>query len=76
MPVFWGDLGVTIMRLDPQGTLTLVAGGGRLTTPGVPALEYGLASVLGLAINPFTGDLLIASSDGKVFVIRGVAEPG
>ena len=73
--VAWGDLGVTIMRLDPAGVLTLIAGGGRTLTPGGPALEFSLPDIIGLAIDHTDGALLICSSDGKVYRVPGVATP-
>lgn len=73
--VAWGDLGVTIMRLDSAGVLTIVAGGGRDLTPGGPALDFALPDIIGLAIDPTTGALLICSSDGKVYRVPGVAAP-
>jgi len=57
MPVYWGDLGTTIMRLDPTGAMTLVAGGGESLVAGVPALDFVLPDILGLAIDPLTGAL-------------------
>lgn len=74
-PVFWGDLGTMIMRMDPSGQLTPVAGGGRSTEAGVPPLDFALPDILGLAINPFDGALLIAGSDSKVYRIPLVAPP-
>lgn len=73
--VAWGDLGVTIMRLDSVGVLTLVAGGGRTLTPGGPALEFALPDIIGLAINPTDGALIICGSDSKVYRVPGVATP-
>jgi len=73
--VFWGDRGHMVMRLDPTGVLTPVAGGGSSSAPGVDALEFALPDVLGLAIDPRTGALLICGSDGKVWRVSGVAVP-
>lgn len=73
--VAWGDLGVTIMRLDSAGVLTLVAGGGRDLTPGGPALAFSLPDIIGLAIDPTSGALIICGSDGKVYRVPGVATP-
>jgi hypothetical protein len=72
-PVFWGDRGTTIMQLAPDGTMTLVAGGGKSATPGVDATDFVLPDVLGLAINSYNGSLLICGSDGKVYSVAGVA---
>ena len=72
-PVFWGDRGTTIMELAPDGVMTLVAGGGKSTTPGGDATDFVLPDVLGLAINYFDGSLLICGSDGKVYSVAGVA---
>jgi sugar lactone lactonase YvrE len=74
-PVFWGDHGRMIMRLDPTGTMTRVAGGGTSTAAGVPATDFILPDVLGLAINPLNGDLVICGSDSKVYAVRGVTGP-
>ena len=73
--VAWGDLGVTVMRLDSAGLLTLVAGGGRDLSPGGPALDFAMPDIIGLAIDPTTGALLICSSDSKVYRVPGVAAP-
>jgi len=75
MPVYRGDLGTTIMRLDPTGAMTLVAGGGESLVAGVPALDFVLPDILGLAIDPLTGALLICGSDSKVYRVPGVAAP-
>lgn len=72
-PVFWGDRGTTVMQLAPDGTMTLVAGGGNSDTAGDDATDFSLPDVLGLAINPFDGSLLICGSDGKVYSVSGVA---
>lgn len=73
--VFWGDRGHLVMRLDPTGILTLVAGGGRSTEAGVGAFEFALPDVLGLALDQGTGALLICGSDGKVWRVPGVGAP-
>jgi sugar lactone lactonase YvrE len=73
-PVFWGDLGTTIMRMDPKGAMTRVAGGGSQGA-GASPLDFSLPDVLGLAIEPHTGALLICGSDGRVYQIAGVATP-
>lgn len=73
--VAWGDIGVTIMRLDADGVLTLVAGGGRDLVPGGPALDFSLPDIIGLAIDPTGGALIICSSDSKVYRVPGVATP-
>lgn len=73
--VFWGDRGHIIMRLDPTGALTPVAGGGSTATPGVDAFDFALPDVLGLSIDASTGALLICGADGKVWRIPGVAAP-
>ncbi|MEX2547936.1 MAG: hypothetical protein WD830_09145, partial [Chloroflexota bacterium] len=73
--VFWGDRGHMIMRLDPAGALTPVAGGGPTSAPGVDAFDFALPDVLGLAIDAASGALLICGSDGKVWRVPGVAAP-
>jgi DNA-binding beta-propeller fold protein YncE len=75
-PVFWGDLGPTIMRLDPLGTMTRIVGGGRLSEPGVAALDFALPDVLGLSVDYSTDALLISGSDGRVYRIQGVISSG
>lgn len=72
-PVFYGDLGLTIMRLDATGAMTRVAGGGRLSQVGVSALDFALPDVLGLAIDRATGDLFICGSDGRIYRVPAAA---
>jgi hypothetical protein len=72
-PVFYGDLGPNIMRLDQAGAMTRVAGGGRSTALGSAPLDWQLPDVLGLAINRVNGDLYVCGSDGQVHVAPGVA---
>jgi len=67
IPVFYSDLGLVIMRLDSAGTMTRIAGGGQLAQGGVTALELKLPDVYGLAIDPASGDLLICTSDSRVY---------
>ena len=74
-PVFWGDEGTTIMRLAPDGTMTKIAGGGTSATADGDPLDFSLPDILGLAINPFDGSLLICGSDGRVYSVSGVATP-
>jgi sugar lactone lactonase YvrE len=69
LPVFWGDLGLTVERIDPTGEPTLLAGGGASHTPGVAPLEFAFLDVLALAVNPTTGDVLFCSPDGVVYSI-------
>ena len=75
LPVFFLDTGQMVMRMDPAGNLSIVAGGGTSSDIGVPATEFRLPSVEALAIEPSTGALLIASNDGRVYRIPGVATP-
>jgi len=75
LPVFYTNLGTLIMRLDPAGTMTRVAGGGESESAGVPSSELLLPSVEALEINPFTGALLIGVGDGRVLSIPDVATP-
>jgi sugar lactone lactonase YvrE len=73
---FWGDRGPVIERLDPAtGKLTLIVGGGPDSSPGVAPTEFALGDVLGIAIDPVTGDLLFCQSDTKVYRVNGVAPP-
>ena len=67
LPVFWGDLGLTLERLDPSGQLTLVAGGGTTTAGGVAPLDFAFGDILCLATDPSTGDVLACSPDGVVY---------
>jgi serine/threonine-protein kinase len=69
-PVFWGDLGPTIMRLEPSGAMTRVLGGGQLSAPGTPALDFALADPLGLAV--VDDALLVCAADGRVYRVPGV----
>jgi sugar lactone lactonase YvrE len=72
-PVFYADLGLTIMRLDSVGVMTRVAGGGQLSDAGVPALDFALSDVVGMAIDRATGDLYICAYGGKVYRVAGAA---
>lgn len=72
-PVFYADIGLTIMRLDATGAMTRVAGGGLSSNIGVSALDFALSEVIGLAIDPATGDLYICAAGG--FVYRVPAAP-
>jgi sugar lactone lactonase YvrE len=72
-PVFWGDRGTIVMRLGPQGDMTPIAGGGSSATAGVAATNFILPDVLGLAVDPASGDLAIAGSDGKIYRVADVA---
>jgi sugar lactone lactonase YvrE len=75
MPVFYNDLGTTIMRLDPAGTLTRVAGGGRAGSTSTAPWEIVLSAVDCLEIDPFTGALLICQQQGTILAVPEVAEP-
>ncbi len=75
IPVFFTDRGQMVMRVDPTGHLSIVAGGGTSSDIGVAATDFRLPSVEALAIEPTTGALLIASNDGRVYRIPGVATP-
>lgn len=74
-PILWGDIGPTIMRLEPSGIMTRVLGGGRLSGPGTAPLDFAMPDVLGLAIDQFSGDMLVAASDGRVYRVPGVGTP-
>lgn len=67
LPVFWGDKGLTLERLDPSGQLTLVAGGGTTTAAGVAPLDFAFRDILCLATDPASGDVLVCSPDGAVY---------
>jgi hypothetical protein len=73
VPVFYADLGLIIMHLDPTGAMTRIAGGGQLAQAGVSPLELKLPDVYGLAVDPTNGDLYICSSDGRVYRVSGAA---
>ena len=75
IPVFFTDKGQVVMRVDPTGNISIVAGGGTSSDIGGPATDFRLPSVEALAIEPTTGALLIASNDGRVFRVPGVATP-
>jgi sugar lactone lactonase YvrE len=70
LPVFWGNMGLTLMRLDATDALTLLAGGGA-GGPGSPPLQFALPDVLCIVPNPQTGDLLLCGSDGKIYNVPG-----
>jgi sugar lactone lactonase YvrE len=72
LPVFWGNMGLTLMRLDASDALTLLAGGGT-GSAGSPPLQFALPDVLCLVPNPQTGDLLLCGSDGRIYNIPGAA---
>jgi len=72
LPVFYNHPGTMIMRLDPSGTMTRVAGGGTSDVAGVPPSDLRLPAVEALEIDPFTGALLICVQDGRVFSIPDV----
>ena len=74
LPVFYNNLGTLVMRLDPAGNMTRIAGGGTSPDADVPALDLQLPSIEALEIDPFTGALLIGVQDGRVFSIPGVAQ--
>ena len=75
LPVFFTDKGQMVMRADPAGHLTIVAGGGASSDIGIAATDFRLPSVEALTIEPTSGALLIASGDGRVYRIPGVATP-
>lgn len=75
MPVFYSDLGSAIMRLDPSGALTRVAGGGTSESLSVAPWELRLSAVDCLEIDPITGSLLICQQEGMVLAVPDVAEP-
>jgi trimeric autotransporter adhesin len=75
LPLFWGDKGLVIERLAPDGQLTLVAGGGTTTSGGVAPLEFLIQDVLCLEVNPATGDLLFCAPDGHIYSVPAVARP-
>jgi len=75
VPVFFNDRGNMIMRIGTDGSVTPVVGGGSSTVAGVAGADFNLGTVTGLAIDPATGDLYIASN-GAIYVMRGVAQGG
>jgi sugar lactone lactonase YvrE len=75
LPVFFTDRGQMVMRMDPTGHLTVVAGGGTLSEPGVAATAFLVPTIEVLEIEPATGALLIGSNNGIVYRIPGVATP-
>lgn len=75
VPVFFTDKGQMVMRMDPSGNLTVVAGGGTSSQAGVPATAFRMPSIEVLKIEPATGALLIGASDGKVYRIPRVTAP-
>ena len=75
LPVFFTDKGQMVMRMDPSGHLTIAAGGGTSSEPGVPATSFALPPIEVLEIEPTTGALLLGSNNGMVYQIAGVATP-
>lgn len=75
LPVFFTNKGQMVMRMDQSGNLTVVAGGGSSSGPGVLATDWAIPPVEALEIDQATGALLIGSNDGKVYRIPGVAAP-
>jgi DNA-binding beta-propeller fold protein YncE len=77
IPAFYSDLGLLIVKIDPAGTVTRVAGGGHSAVPGASLLDWQLPpDVLGLAINSSTGDLYLCGADGRVYRLPGAAAAG
>ena len=74
-PVFFTDKGQMVMRVDPAGNLSVVAGGGTSLDPGVAPADFRVPSVEVLKIDPTTGALLIGSNDGRIYRIPGVSTP-
>jgi sugar lactone lactonase YvrE len=74
-PVFWGNLGLTVMRMDANGKMARVLGGGPTQAAGTAPLDFALPDVLGLAIVPDTGTLLVCGSDGRVYSVPNVVVP-
>lgn len=74
-PVFFTNKGQMVMRMDPSGHLTVVAGGGTSSEPGVPATNWALPPIEVLEIEPATGSLLLGSNDGRVYRIPEVTAP-
>ena len=75
LPVFFTNKGQMVMRMDPSGHLTVVAGGGTSSDPGVAATDWALPTVEVLEIDQATGALLIGSNNGFVYRIPGVTTP-
>ncbi len=59
------------LRVDSTGAFRVVAGGGSSEADQVPATDVAFSEVWGLAIDPASGDLYIAS-DTKVRLVPGV----
>lgn len=75
-PAFYSDLKLMIVRLDPAGVITPIAGGGLTATPGASPLDWQLPpDVLGLAIDPSSGDLYLCGADGRVWKLPAAAAP-
>ena len=73
LPVAWGDLGLTIERLAPDGTLTRLVGGGANAGAGSGPLDTQLGDVLCLGVNPANGDLLYCTPDSHIYNVPGAA---
>ncbi len=75
LPVFFTNRGQMVMRLDPSGHLTVVAGGGTTYEAGAPATDWALPPVEVLKIESATGALLLGSNEGRLYRVPGVATP-
>lgn len=70
----YADPARIVVRIDPSGTVTHVAGDGSEDADGVPALEASFAlGVSAMAIDPKSGTLYLATST-RVREIPGVAQ--
>ena len=75
VPVFFTDKGQMVMRMDPQGNLSVVAGGGTSSDVGLAATNWRVPSIEVLKIEPTSGALLIGSNDGFIYRIPEVTAP-
>jgi sugar lactone lactonase YvrE len=73
LPVFYSDRGNVVMQLHPDGTMSLVVGGGNSTDPGVAPADFAFTDITGLEVEPVSGDLYVASALGRVYRVAGIA---
>ena len=66
----------TVVRIAPDGTVTVVAGGGSGEVDGVPATEISLIDITGIAIDPNSGTLYLADRASRVRAVEGVGPAG
>lgn len=72
--IFYGNTGTLVMRINLDGTLTRILGGGTNPAEGIPPDQFASGDILAMDFDPLTGDLLFGQSDGRVLRLAGVAQ--